>query len=295
MKSKFTLLVFSLVFSFKLFGQTLLQDGMKYYFLNFKDDIGGRYYYTSESIVYQDSIMGDYKYYHLQGMTGIQVMIHNNQYYFKYNPDSNYQLIYDFNLKAGDYMKGNNYIDSLRIDSVQNLVIDNDSFIIQYVTVTKALSLYPRNFRFVNRFGSLEAGIEYWEHFFFEYGTELLGICGQNASLRWQDTPTLHFTKTKTCNTMDSVMHALSVKAIHTNLKVKLSPNPVTHQLTIETFQSNEPIDAAIYNSLGILVYQTKSSDVVNTIDLSHLPNGLYIIKISTSDNQYSTQKIIKQ
>lgn len=295
MKSKITLLVFCFIFSLKLFSQTTLPDGMVYYYLDFQDDLGTRYYFSKTDTVQIDSFANGNTYYSYSSSHSKQMMQHHNQYYFRNHPDSNYTLIYDFNLKAGDYMRGFHYIDSLRIDSVQNTVIGGDSFIIQHVTVTKAISLYPHNFRFVNRIGSLEAGFEYWEHFFFEHGRNLLGICNQNEALQWQTQPYLKFTKRTTCNSMDSIMRTISVKSIDKNSNVKLYPNPVGDQLKIESLNSNECLTIEIYNTLGSLVYQTKSTDAITTIDLSDFENGLYIVKITMGDILYSTQKIIKQ
>ena len=74
-----------------------------------------------------------------------------------------------------------------------------------------------------------------------------------------------------------------------------MSPNPVSKQLSIETLQANEPLSIAIYNALGALVYQTKCTDKMNTIDMHGFENGLYIVKITMGDNQFSTHKIFKQ
>ena len=295
MKSKITLLVFCFVISFKLFSQTTLPNGMVYYFLNYQDDAGIRYYSSTTDTVHLDSTVNGHVYYHLSAHPSKQVMQHHNQFYYRNHPDSNFNLIYDFNLKAGDNMKGNDYIYSLRIDSVQNEVIGNDSFIIQYATVIKAISIYPKSFHFVNRIGSLEAGIDYWEHFFFEHGRNLLGLCNQNEALQWQNQPPLNFTKRATCNSMDSILRTISVKPIIKNPKVLLSPNPVSDQLNIETLQANEPLNIAIYNALGALVYQTTYTDKRNTIDRHGFENGLYIVKMTMGDNQFSTHKIIKQ
>ncbi len=295
MKSKFTLLVFSFIFSLKLYSQTALPNGMIYYLHAYTIGSGNTSSYGLSDTVHLDSSKAGYNYYSFDRFSNKQVLIHQNRFYIRYNSDSLFKMIYDFNLKAGDYMKGYDYIDSLRIDSVDNEVIGKDSFIIQYVTVTKALSLYPRNFRFVNRIGSLEAGLEYWYHFFFEAGRDLLGICNQNEALRWQIQPYLQFTKRATCNSMDSILHSISVKPVNKNLTVLLYPNPVSNQLEIETLHPNEVLTIEIYNSLGSLIYQTKCIDTIHTIDLSNFENGLYIVKMTTSDNQISIQKIIKQ
>ncbi len=72
-------------------------------------------------------------------------------------------------------------------------------------------------------------------------------------------------------------------------------PNPTNSTFTIFTPYLKEIAEIEIYNTIGILIYKTTSIGTKSTIDLFQFANGLFILKIITSDNQILTQKIIKQ
>ncbi|MDI1234455.1 MAG: SBBP repeat-containing protein [bacterium] len=76
---------------------------------------------------------------------------------------------------------------------------------------------------------------------------------------------------------------------------VTIFPNPSNGKLSIYINPLKGEVEIDLYNATGNLIYKTTNANAKSILDLSHLPNGLYIIKISTSDHQYSTQKIIKQ
>jgi len=71
---------------------------------------------------------------------------------------------------------------------------------------------------------------------------------------------------------------------------LKLYPNPVSDKLFISTKEQIEHVD--IYNINGQLVKQTDI--VANGVDVSQLPNGLYMIQIQTNTNT-TTQKFLKK
>jgi hypothetical protein len=49
----------------------------------------------------------------------------------------------------------------------------------------------------------------------------------------------------------------------------------------------------AVFNTTGMLVYENNNVND-QTVDLSFLPNGIYIFKIITNDNIPMVQKAIK-
>jgi hypothetical protein len=69
-----------------------------------------------------------------------------------------------------------------------------------------------------------------------------------------------------------------------------VSPNPVQDQLNIS---GNNIALTSLYDVQGRLVY----SDVkgINAIDMSNFPNGLYFLKILSTNGTIFTQKILKQ
>ncbi len=75
---------------------------------------------------------------------------------------------------------------------------------------------------------------------------------------------------------------------------ISIFPNPTNGNLTITNVNNIKSIQ--VYNSLGQLVYQTKNS-TKNTIriNLSKLPEGLYFINLIDVNNNFTTQKVLKQ
>jgi hypothetical protein len=67
-------------------------------------------------------------------------------------------------------------------------------------------------------------------------------------------------------------------------------PNPFTNQLNLEI--AEEPLTLEIMNMAGQLVYHQKNPN--KTLDLSHLPLGIYVLKITLANNQIIQQKIVK-
>ena len=87
----------------------------------------------------------------------------------------------------------------------------------------------------------------------------------------------------------------IDANLLNTNLStieksIHIYPNPSSHLIQIETLESLEIIEINLYNTLGVN-QKIKLSD--ETIDLSYLNNGIYILIIKTSEG-IQTKKIIK-
>lgn len=75
--------------------------------------------------------------------------------------------------------------------------------------------------------------------------------------------------------------------------KIHLFPNPAQHAATLQT-NSPEPLTATLYNLHGQTLYQvtfTKSTQVPT----EHLPQGLYLLKVSSQDQILQTLKLVKE
>jgi len=73
-------------------------------------------------------------------------------------------------------------------------------------------------------------------------------------------------------------------------------PNPAKNVININNDGSNnEYAKAQIYNLAGNLSLEKKLNDGINTIDISSLPAGAYIVKANTNAGSSFTQKIIIQ
>ena len=72
----------------------------------------------------------------------------------------------------------------------------------------------------------------------------------------------------------------------------KISPNPVADFLNVE-YLGNQTINGQIYASDGRLVLEITFADKVNNLDVSALPSGTYLIKLSNAKTT-KTQRFIK-
>ena len=80
------------------------------------------------------------------------------------------------------------------------------------------------------------------------------------------------------------------------NGNISMWPNPAKNVININNDGSNnEYAKAQIYNLAGNLSLEKKLNDGINTIDISSLPAGAYIVKANTNAGSSFTQKIIIQ
>jgi len=82
-------------------------------------------------------------------------------------------------------------------------------------------------------------------------------------------------------------------------LPLQVYPNPVNHELKIKNEELRENSVVEIYDVVGQLLYQINKStnNPINneiSIDVSHLENGIYFVKISTEDGSQSVKKVVK-
>ncbi|MFV0467748.1 MAG: leucine-rich repeat protein, partial [Dysgonomonas sp.] len=73
------------------------------------------------------------------------------------------------------------------------------------------------------------------------------------------------------------------------NIMVSISPNPVKNVLTVNS--SETVISVKVFNLMGKVMVDSAVSD--NSIDISHLTKGTYIVKVNTLNGIY-THKILK-
>jgi GH35 family endo-1,4-beta-xylanase len=72
---------------------------------------------------------------------------------------------------------------------------------------------------------------------------------------------------------------------------IQVFPNPAYNNINIVYQQV--PYHVTIFNSLGVLVYSKKSETNSITIDVSHFNRGIYLIRLSDTNNKVNVQKII--
>jgi len=87
----------------------------------------------------------------------------------------------------------------------------------------------------------------------------------------------------------DGEIEDLSVLSYHTD-NCFVSPNPVRNHITI---LGVEPQMMTIYNTIGQIVFT--QTDYSNSIDVSHLANGIYFLKIVLEDGSQQVRKFVKE
>ncbi|MDR2234316.1 MAG: T9SS type A sorting domain-containing protein [Tannerella sp.] len=83
-----------------------------------------------------------------------------------------------------------------------------------------------------------------------------------------------------------AILTAMEDPALST---ISISPNPTSGQLIIKT-EGQHIQRISIYNLSGMKLFTTKST----TLDISHLPEGVYFVQITTETGSV-TKKIIKK
>jgi hypothetical protein len=98
-------------------------------------------------------------------------------------------------------------------------------------------------------------------------------------------------TDTSSC-VMVSTLSGLQQPNTPNNLSIY--PNPFSAVLTVVFSDLTDMEGIEVYNSVGVLVYQSGRLSEINTIDLNGHANGLYMVKVM-SNKQPVTRIIIKQ
>lgn len=75
----------------------------------------------------------------------------------------------------------------------------------------------------------------------------------------------------------------------------KLFPNPATHRLQISITDADKDTRYEITNLLGIKVATGMITSEQHSVDISDLPNALYLIQLFSGEQRYTIQKFSKQ
>jgi PKD repeat protein len=75
----------------------------------------------------------------------------------------------------------------------------------------------------------------------------------------------------------------------------KIYPNPTTGFISIETDENSDSYQAEIYSISGKLVKAQSLPEDNSTVDLSDLPSGLFLVKITGNKGKIHQERIIKQ
>ena len=89
--------------------------------------------------------------------------------------------------------------------------------------------------------------------------------------------------------TFNPVLISTGINETTTNsTNISVYPNPF-----VNTLNFSEEVKAELFSFDGATIL--KSNDFTNSLDVNHLSNGSYIIKMTTSDGSVNSQVIIKK
>ena len=201
----------------------------------------------------------------------------NNKWFFVPANSTKEFMLYDFNVKKGDTVTINNPWVAGEMDLI---VFDVDSIEVNGGLYNLEYYLSPSRFfisdHWIKGVGSTQ-GLHLSGLRMLDAGYQLLCF-HRNDTLVYLNSPD------GTCGYLTTGINSNSLIS-----DIKLSPNPVSNQLSII---SNHDLVVELYNSLGKKVI---SSDR-KFIDVSDLVDGVYIAKIFDSKMKFiKTEKIIKQ
>jgi hypothetical protein len=139
-------------------------------------------------------------------------------------------------------------------------------------------------------------------------------VSQQNSSVAYFTTPpqnvpyfTITYTGTTECGVLNYTFHCYNqdcgIFAIYKNGGTKTFsayPNPANSILNLSfENQSQSPVHLLLSNTLGVAVLENKEinldSNQKTSIDLSLLPEGIYILQVHYADGNIATQKIAVQ
>jgi hypothetical protein len=89
------------------------------------------------------------------------------------------------------------------------------------------------------------------------------------------------------------VGQSTSVPELETFARIRVFPNPVQETLYVESDNEISVLD--IYNAAGFPVLNIHLNNFENKVDVSHLPKGIYFVKVTLANKEGFTQKLIKE
>jgi uncharacterized repeat protein (TIGR01451 family) len=86
---------------------------------------------------------------------------------------------------------------------------------------------------------------------------------------------------------------AVDKQELTTKNQIKIYPNPTTGMLHINQ-GVNQEISISVFDNLGRLLLQQQSNEMISSLNVSHLPAGIYYVAINNG-KELVTKKVVKQ
>lgn len=212
-----------------------------------------------------------------------RILRQSNDSIYEYLPSSNSEeLVISYNLNVGDSFSLTNFvnqnysvqqIDTISLNGQDHRVYFLDT-LSNYVVIEGVGHYSSENGSFLDYWG-FGAGVDH---------TTSLNCYAQNDTTYWSH-PDI---TTGSC----SYLHDLSISDLVSDVKFQLFPNPTNGVLNIE---SDAPISSIKIVSLtGIIVLEKGNLDGNNTVDLTSISKGNYMIIIRDTEGRQSIRSFQK-
>jgi hypothetical protein len=228
-------------------------DGLNYYAIY--ETYSAAYYYDCDGRILSSSINN------VPSLSGyLRQDTINRRVYLRYPGSASDSLIYDFNLTVGDSIAANGVGPVMTVTSISNFISGGNSYP-QYNFSNSSFLLSGSWFQ---GFGS-ENGL-FTQFNFQESGGPYLTCFSYNNQTIYP---------AYADSSCSNVILPTSINDIQPNL-THLYPNPATTEIIITGLQPQTTI--TITNLLGQVLMVTVADGETKTIDVSHLPAGMYFV-----------------
>ena len=236
-------------------------------------DPGGNYLFFQEII--GDTIINIKDYSRLkvhenfQSMDSYPFVREENKIIYQYNPsDTSEFILFNFNIGIGNIFYSLFCLDSLTVNSIDSILLENGQYR-KRITLSKGVLTDT----WVEGIGSLKFPINYF------WGWETYG----SLDCLYQDFQYLISTHCWYVGIDDLTFPKNNI----------INPNPTHGQFSVKLPYEKQIENLYVYNMIGELMFRMPSNKSLDDINISFLPNGIYIIKLIGTDWTIQS-KIIK-
>ncbi len=202
----------------------------------------------------------------------------NKKIYVVLTDSTTERILYDFSLQVGDTI--NSVLHDLASDCV--------GFNVETISSIDSILINGNYHKRFNIQGSCNS-VSYVEGIGSDYGLifpNRLDEKESHLSCTKVNGQTYYPSNTSQCDLITSI------GSIDKNFVIDIFPNPTTAELNIKlSYIENSVVLITIYNTLGEIIIQEKMSTNEKILDISTLPDGLYILSI-TDENNLQAKKI---
>ncbi len=297
---KYLLLAIGLSFSLSLYSQTWLTNGTQWV-SNYPFPFGGydldRYYVDGDTIVNNKTckiIRRSSRYTNMEDTTFFYsvygVAYEENDRVYRYRDNGEFSLIYDFNLKVGESISYPDAICGNEELTVKEIgTEDFDGTILRYQTFDYFFHGQFRTIKYYEKIGIKNYPNQAGYRGFFPTETMSCAIA---------DPPKIFacFSNQNTSIPVNCDLEAggpTPTSEAFLQRSFPIYPNPTTGRLHFNKTANVNPQKLEIFNLNGQKVIEY-SNIPSNGIDLSHLENGIYLLKCYHKNQLIARQKIIK-